>query len=47
MLVAGLPLQLTNALPGRAAMLMWIPIAVFEITVALWFLFKGVAQEKS
>jgi hypothetical protein len=43
LLVAGLPLQLAAVLDRRAAMLMWIPIAVFEITVALWFLIRGVA----
>jgi hypothetical protein len=43
LLVVGLPLQLATVISGRPAMLMWIPIAVFEITVAVWFLIKGVA----
>ena len=44
--VVGLPLQLIQVLSGAAAQLMWIPIAVFEITVAVWFIIKGVAPAR-
>jgi hypothetical protein len=43
LLVVGLPLQLAGFLRGTIAQLMWIPIAVFELTVAPWLLIKGVA----
>ncbi|MGZ3333434.1 MAG: DUF4386 domain-containing protein [Gemmatimonadaceae bacterium] len=42
LILVGLPLQLAAVLPGTIAQLMWIPIALFEITVAMWFLVKGV-----
>jgi hypothetical protein len=43
LLVAGLPLQLAGFLSGPATHFMWIPMAVFEVTFALWLLIKGVA----
>jgi hypothetical protein len=42
LLVAGLPLQLGGIVPARVAMLMWMPMAAFEIPVGVWFLLKGV-----
>jgi len=39
----GAPLDLTHIIGGPITQLMWIPIALFEITVAVWFLIKGVA----
>ena len=42
----GVPLQLVDVLRGAPAQLMWIPIAVFEITVAFWFIIKGVAPAR-
>jgi len=39
----GQPLESVSILRGLPAQLMWIPIAVFEITVAFWFIIKGVA----
>lgn len=39
----GQPLEAVSILRGSPAQLMWIPIAVFEITVAFWFIIKGVA----
>lgn len=36
------PLELAGVFKGPIAQMMWIPIAVFEITVAGWFLVKGV-----
>ena len=35
-------LELAGVFKGPIAQMMWIPIAVFEITVAGWFLVKGV-----
>lgn len=43
LLVAGLPFQLAGFLRGAITQLMWIPIALFELTVAVWLLIKGVA----
>jgi hypothetical protein len=39
----GAPLDLTHIIGSRVNQLMYLPIAVFEITVAIWFLIKGVA----
>jgi hypothetical protein len=44
LLVVGLPLQLAGVLRGSVAQLMWIPMAAFEIPLALWLLIKGVAM---
>ena len=43
LLVVGLPLRLAGLLGGPAVYLMWIPVAVFEVTLAVWLLTKGVA----
>jgi hypothetical protein len=40
-LVVAVPLQLAQFLTGPVTQLMWIPIAIFEITVAVWWLIKG------
>jgi len=45
LLVVALPLQLAE-LTGPPPGVIWIPIAVFEITVAFWFIFKGVAPAR-
>lgn len=42
----GVPLERISVLTGSPAQLMWIPIAVFEITVAVWFIIKGVAPTR-
>jgi hypothetical protein len=39
----GLPLQIMDLLPGLVTQLMWIPVAVFELVVAVWLIVKGVA----
>lgn len=41
LLVVGLPLQLVGFLSGPITQLMWIPMAAFEIPLALWLIFKG------
>jgi hypothetical protein len=44
LLVVGLPLQLTGLLGDPITSLMWLPMALFEIPLGLWLLFKGVAE---
>jgi hypothetical protein len=43
LLVVGLPLQLAGFLSGPLTNFMWIPMAVYEVALALWLLIKGVA----
>lgn len=43
LLVVGRPLQLAGFLVGPVTQLLWLPIAAFEIPLALWLLIKGVA----
>ncbi len=43
LLVVLLPLQLAGFFSGMVFQLIWIPIAVFELTVAPWLIIKGVA----
>ena len=42
LLVVGLPLQLAGFLAAPVTQLMWIPVAVFELTLGPWLLIKGV-----
>jgi len=44
-LVIGLPLQIMELLPGLVTQTMWIPVAVFELVVAVWFIVKGVRPD--
>jgi hypothetical protein len=41
--VVGLPLQLVGLLPPAAAWFAYLPMVVFEISVGLWLLVKGIA----
>lgn len=43
-LVVALPLQLAGFIEGPVTNFMWIPMAVFEVTLGLWLLIKGVAM---
>lgn len=43
LLVVVLPLQLAGFLGGTVAQLVWLPMLVFEVGLALWLLVKGVA----
>jgi hypothetical protein len=43
LLVVGLPLQGAGFLGGPVTSLMWIPMALFEVPLAVWLLVKGVA----
>jgi hypothetical protein len=47
LLVAGLPLQLVEALRGPVTQLMWIPMAAFEVPLGIWLLVRGVAEPHS
>jgi hypothetical protein len=38
-----LPAQLVGSFRGPATYILWIPMAVFEVALALWLLIKGVA----
>jgi hypothetical protein len=42
-----LPLQLAGFVGGPITQLMWYPMLVFEVTLALWLLIKGVAPIRS
>lgn len=42
LLVIALPLQIGALMPTRLMELVWLPMAAFEIPVALWFIVKGV-----
>jgi len=41
--MVALPLQLAGVLSGPVTQLMWIPVAVFELVLAVWLLVKGAA----
>jgi hypothetical protein len=43
----GLPSQMLGYLHGPATYAMWIPMAVFEVVLALWLIVKGVAVRPS
>jgi Domain of unknown function (DUF4386) len=43
LLVVCLPLQLAGFLSGPITSLVWLPMALFEVPLALWLLIKGVA----
>ena len=42
LLVIALPLQIAALMPARLMQLVWLPMAAFEIPVAVWFIVKGV-----
>jgi len=46
LLVLSLPLQLAGILRGSFTYFVWIPMAVFEVALALWLLIKGVNAEQ-
>lgn len=43
LLVVSLPLQVAGVLRGSITYFIWIPMAVFEIVLALWLIVKGIA----
>jgi hypothetical protein len=44
LLVVSLPLQLAGFFGGPFFNLVWLPMFVFEVTIAFWLLIKGVAK---
>ena len=42
LLVVGLPLELAGVLSGSVVQFLWIPMAAFEIPLALWLIVRGV-----
>jgi hypothetical protein len=42
LVAVALPLRIAGYLEGVIVFLIWIPIGVFEVTLALWLLIKGV-----
>lgn len=44
LLVIALPVQLVGFLPGSLAWPIWLPMLLFELTLAFWLMVKGVAQ---
>ena len=46
LLVIALPLQLGGFLPASAVQFLWIPMAAFEIPLAVWLLVKGAAPPR-
>jgi hypothetical protein len=43
LLLIALPIQIVTGYRGGVAMMVWIPMALFEVWLALWLIFKGVA----
>lgn len=43
LLVVGLPLQFAGFIGGSGFGLMWLPVALFELTLGPWLIFKGVS----
>lgn len=43
LLVVTLPVQIAGFLSGPVTYYVWIPVALFEVVLALWLLIKGVA----
>ena len=43
LLVVGLPLQFAGVIGGSGFGLIWLPIALFELTLGPWLIFKGVS----
>jgi len=41
--VVVLPLEFVDLFPGRWIWYVWLPLAAYEIPLALWLLFKGAA----
>jgi hypothetical protein len=46
LLLGTLPLQLVGVLQGSVTQLLWIPMAAYEIPLALWLLIKGAAAPR-
>jgi hypothetical protein len=44
LLVVGLPFQLAGFVTSPFFQMIWVPMAIFELTVAPWMIIKGVAE---
>ncbi len=42
LLALAVPLQLVGILQGTISNVVWIPMAVFEVVLAVWLMVKGV-----
>lgn len=42
LIVMILPLQLIDIVKGTASMIVWLPMLVFEVTIAFWFIIVGI-----
>lgn len=47
LLVVLLPVQIATGIRGPIPMMAWIPMAAFEVWLALWLLFRGVAPPRT
>jgi hypothetical protein len=47
LLVVALPVQLAGFLHGMVTYVVWIPMAVFEVTLATWLIARGVAMPQA
>lgn len=45
LIVLVIPLQLIEVVKGTASMIVWLPMLVFEVTIAFWFIIKGVGGD--
>jgi hypothetical protein len=43
--MVGMPLQLAAIIKGPVTLFMWLPVAVFELTLGPWLLIKGVGAQ--
>ena len=46
LLVAGLPLNLAGFLIGPVTQLIWIPMALFEVALAVWLIIRGASPAR-
>jgi hypothetical protein len=44
LIVAAMPLRIAGLCRGPSSGLVWIPMAVFEVVLAVWLIVKGVAE---
>jgi hypothetical protein len=47
LLAIGLPLQVLDVLPGLVTKVMWLPILVFELVLAVWLIVTGVRSPEA
>ena len=47
LLLVALPVQIVTGIRTPVAMVVWVPMALFEVWLALWLIFKGVAPRST